>query len=819
MSGRKQAAIIGSGSRRVLSIVPCFALALCCLSEIGRAQETNGRIEGRLIRADGSGVVGATVLLAETRATDFTDADGQFFFENLPAGVYSVTLTLGERVLTIHGVRVTAGASTTLEETVDWVRGFTETLIVRGASRQVERIVEAPASATLVAEADIERKASHGQVPKLLEYTPGAQVVQGGLWDFNMGTRGFNRTLSRRVAVLLDGRDLALPFFGYQGWPAFSFPLDDLSSVEMVRGPSAALYGANASGGVITMTSKEPRFSRGGIVRVAFGQWNTFNLEGRWTGELGNGWYARGVGGVRRSDGFAVSRASGPEYSAACEVGTFGDCLPPEVVPFDGEDAQIFFGGIRFDKYASNDLLITMEGGHAQGGFGVFQAAGQRVKSTGTDGKRPWARLNVSGDRFNLAASYDGYIAGFLGLTTATPFNSDSYRFQVEAQTNRHFRQDTIQVVVGATAGVEGMDSFNPAVGAQTFLFRPITSKKQALFAQTSWSVTKQVKLLLAARGDWSSLHQFQVSPRTSVTYSVTPDQSVRLTYNRAFQVSNSLEYFLDIPVAPPADLGALNGFCTPFGVDCRFGPTPVLALGNEDLAVESVNTWEAGYKGIFGDRLLFTLDYYRNRSSNFVTSLLPQLGTALGRLNPDFGPWQAPVGLPGEVADQIRTLVPLLSNHLDGSNILVAASYTNFRKITSRGLDLGLTGFLPAGWRTFVTYSWFDFRVPDAQPGTENLVLPNAPAHAFSMGLAYDHNRIGAGVDVRWVDDFRWADGFFLGDVASFTSVDVTATYPLSTRVSVGLNVSNVFNDRHWETFGGALVKRRALLSLQYGW
>ena len=108
-----------------------------------------------------------------------------------------------------------------------------------------------------------------GQLAKLLEFTPGAQVTQGGLWDFNIGTRGFNRALSRRVAVLLDGRDLSLPFFGYQGWPAFSFPLDDLSGVEIVRGPSAALYGANASGGVISMTSKEPRFSRGGMVRVA----------------------------------------------------------------------------------------------------------------------------------------------------------------------------------------------------------------------------------------------------------------------------------------------------------------------------------------------------------------------------------------------------------------------------------------------------------------------------------------------------------------------------------------------------------------------
>ena len=67
--------------------------------------------------------------------------------------------------------------------------------------------------------------------------------------------------------------------------------------------------------------------------------------------------------------------------------------------------------------------------------------------------------------------------------------------------------------MAGATAAFEEMDSFNPAVGGQTFLFRPVTSDKEALFAQGTWSVSPQVKVVLAARGDWSSLHDFQFSP------------------------------------------------------------------------------------------------------------------------------------------------------------------------------------------------------------------------------------------------------------------------------------------------------------------
>jgi outer membrane receptor protein involved in Fe transport len=796
-----------------------FAVASVCLAGVARAQEEKGRIEGRLTRKDG-GIVGASVVLHDTGVTGFTGTDGQFSFANLVPGTYSITLALGKNAVTISGVRVVAAETTTLEETVDWDVGFTDTLIVRGVSRYEERLVEAPAAATLVGEVEIARKASHAQLAKLLEFAPGAQVTQGGLWDFNIGTRGFNRALSRRVAVLLDGRDLALPFFGYQGWPAFSFPLDDLSSVELVRGPSAALFGANASGGVISMTSKEPRFSRGGMVRVAVGQLNTVNVEGRWAGELGKGWFARVVGGVRRSDGFAVSRVDGPEYSVPCAPAAFGDCLPAEVVPFDGEGARVVFGGLRLDKYLSGGRLLTLEGGHAHGGFGVFQATGQRAKSIGTDGQRPWSRVSVKGDGFRVAASYDGYIepSGYLGLTTATEFNSDSYRLHVEAQTNRSFRQGNVKVVAGAEAGIERMDSYNPNVGGQTFLFRPVASNMQALFGQASWNVTSKLRALVAGRGDWSSLYDFQLSPRGALIYSATPHQTIRLTYSQAFQVSNSLEYFLKAPVAPPVDLTALNDICSAFDVACGFGPTPVLALGNEDLDVEHVRTWEVGYKGLLASRGLLTLDYYRSHSSNMVTSLLPQLGTPLGRLNPRFGPWEGPDGLPSAVVNQIRTAVPQLSN-LDGSNILAAASYTNFGDVEIQGFDVGLTYSFPAGWQTTSTYSWFDFNPSDQQPGTEDLLLPNTPTHAFSVGVAYDRGRIGASVDAHWVDDFRWADGFFLGDVESYTVVDATATYPLSAAVSIALNVSNVFDDRHWETFGGALLKRRALVSLQYDW
>ena len=180
----------------------------------GSAQEAAGRIEGRVVAPDGSGVGGVTVELA---------------------GHAQLALTESE---------------------------------VRSVSRRPERIVEAPAAMSFLPAAEIERESAGGQLAKLLEFTTGAELTQGGLYEFNLNVRGFNDPFNRRVLTLVDGRDVSMPSLGTQEWAAIGFPLDDLESVELVRGPGSALYGTDAFNGVLNMITKAPRYSQGGRVRV-----------------------------------------------------------------------------------------------------------------------------------------------------------------------------------------------------------------------------------------------------------------------------------------------------------------------------------------------------------------------------------------------------------------------------------------------------------------------------------------------------------------------------------------------------------------------
>ncbi len=155
---------------------------------------------------------------------------------------------------------------------------------------------------TVITEQQIEREASHGQLPKLLEHTPGAETTQNGLYDFNFNTRGFNSSLNRRILTLIDGRNPSVLFLGSQEHTSLAVPLDELQSVELVRGPGSALYGADAFNGVVNLVTKSPRDHQGGHLKLTVGDLETGRIDFTQSGGLGGNWCGRIVGGYLESE-------------------------------------------------------------------------------------------------------------------------------------------------------------------------------------------------------------------------------------------------------------------------------------------------------------------------------------------------------------------------------------------------------------------------------------------------------------------------------------------------------------------------------------
>ncbi len=119
--------------------------------------------------------------------------------------------------------------------------------------------------------------------------------------------------------------------------------------------------------------------------------------------------------------------------------------------------------------------------------------------------------------------------------------------------------------------------------------------------------------------------------------------------------------------------------------------------------------------------------------------------------------------------------------------------------------------------WVVDLNYSWFDFEVK--QQNVRDQLLPNAPENKVSAGLSYAGDRWNGSVKYRWVDDFPWAAGVFVGSVPSYDLVDLSAGYRLNENWEIGLDVSNLLDEEHWQSFGGDLLSRRALGYVSFGW
>ena len=245
------------------------ALSLVCLVALFATPLFAATVTGRVTRTDGSGIGGVIVQVVGIDRATLTESNGAYALD-VPAGTYTLQFSAGAEVATQENVVVGTG-TTRVDKQVEWRLSVAETITVYSASRRAERLVEAPAAVTVASEETIAAAAPSGQAPRIIESAPGVDFTQSGLYDFNFNTRGFNSSLNRRVLTLIDGRDPSVPFLGAQEWAALSYPIDEMASVELVRGPGSALYGANAFSGVLNMTTKQPRLSPGGRLMLTAG--------------------------------------------------------------------------------------------------------------------------------------------------------------------------------------------------------------------------------------------------------------------------------------------------------------------------------------------------------------------------------------------------------------------------------------------------------------------------------------------------------------------------------------------------------------------
>ncbi|MFQ5823222.1 MAG: TonB-dependent receptor domain-containing protein [bacterium] len=786
------------------SYLGIICLSIMIINSIGIAKEI-GEISGTVFNAEtGEPLEKINVSIKGTTMGAATNSDGKYIITRVPTGSYTLVFSaVGFVNLEFTNVTVTAGESTTLdafllEEVVEL-----GDVLVYGASKHPERITKAPSAISTISAIEVRRVASTGQVPRLFEAEPGIDVVQNGINDYNLNARGFNSSLNRRVLVLLDNRETSIAFLGAQEWNSLSFPLEDLGRLELVRGPGSALYGANAYSGVINITTPAPKDILGTKVSISGGELNSFKGDVRHAGFSGPWSYKFNIGSTR-NDTWSKSRTNKEDLEYAG--------LDTEVVTLNDEDLSTSYGSARVDYDFINGGVFTLEGGFAQAQDQVYVTGLGRVQVDKVN--KPWGRATYASDRFFLQADYSGRKTQGnqqVSLNSGAVFKEDSYNLNFQFQHNLSALEKRIRFFWGASQRFQHVDT-DKTLTPDTY-----HENQTGLFAQLELQLSDKITLVGATRVDRSTLHDTQFSPKAAVVFLPRANHSFRATFNRAFQTPNYSEFFLRAPAGTPVPLDSLElGLEATLGQDLplNFGPTPVLALGNEDLKVEKIFGYEFGYKGIYSKKFSVTANIYFNRLNNFITDLLP-------RVNPTFAPYQ----LPGDIPEPIKriinnTLEKKLGNNLlalstlpDGSLAFVV-SYTNAGKVNEWGFELGLNYYVTNEILLSGNWTYFDFDVIDQAVG--DVLIPNTPQNKFNIGLSYNGPQgLDFGIRIKYIQGFDWAAGVFQGKVPKYTLVNLAGGYKIKSNIRLGLVITNLLANEHYELFGGSVNGRRALGSI----
>ena len=216
--------------------------------------------------SNGSPLIGANVVIENTIQGAATDSEGLYTIKKVTSGEQTLMVSyIGYKTLKKTVIVSTSGELIEdLEMTPELIE--METYVVT-ASRRRERVEDAPAAISVISKAEIRRE-SNANVGDYIKGTKGIDFTQSGIDSYNMTARGFNSSFSSRLLTLMDGRMANVPSLRLTAYNVIPVSFDDIEQIEVVLGPSSALYGPNAHSGVLNIVTSSPLRSQGTSVNI-----------------------------------------------------------------------------------------------------------------------------------------------------------------------------------------------------------------------------------------------------------------------------------------------------------------------------------------------------------------------------------------------------------------------------------------------------------------------------------------------------------------------------------------------------------------------
>jgi iron complex outermembrane receptor protein len=664
---------------------------------------------------------------------------------------------------------------------------YEETVVVTG-SRSAQKLADSPATMTVIGAQEI-RSATSQNFAELLRTVPGLNITQVSARDINVTSRAATGTLATGQLALLDGRSLYQDFFGFVMWDFLPVNLNEIKQIEVIRGPASAVWGANAVYGVINVITKSPREMQGTSATMGLGTFERTNgadagslwyvsgthaqaINDRWAFKVSAGTYSQDP--LSRPTGIIPGSPTNTSYPAFTNTGTTQPKFDGRL-DYDYEDGRklSFTGGVSGTE------------GIMHSGIGPFDINSGSVMAYG--------RGNFQRKALHVAAFVQSLDGDATNLIARNPLgNFIPFAFKTKTM-------DVEMSNVAAFAKRHAV-SYGGNLRHNTFdlSIAPLSDNRTefGVYAQDEIFLSDHFRWTIGARGDrFDYLDNFVFSPRTALLIKPQPNQTVRLSYNRAYRSPSVINNFLDVTLTEPINLGLISP-----ALAGRTYLLPIRPVGNQDLKETSLDAYEVGYTGVVAGRTVLSAAFYVNKTKNDIlfTEVPNSRWTAT---NPPPG-WPLPPAVISAISG--------------GAGLAANFTYLNFGKTTQKGLELGLDSSTTYA-NFFANYSY------QAKPEPEGFSISelNLPAkNRFNIGASLNDQRFLANLSISYSDSAFWQDVLddrYHGTTKAYTLVNAGfGVRWAGDRVTTSIKATNLANQDVQQHVFGDVLKRQIVGELR---
>jgi iron complex outermembrane recepter protein len=608
-------------------------------------------------------------------------------------------------------------------------------LQVTSVSKRTQKVADAAAAIFVITQEDIHRSGATS-IPEALRLVPGLEVARIDQNKWAIASRGFNGRFDNKLLVLIDGRSVYTPLFSGVYWNVEDVMLEDVDRIEVIRGPGATLWGANAVDGVINVITKKAKSTQSAVVTA------------------GGGTEERAAGGVR----YGGKLGDNTYYRAYTKYFDWGpSAFPSGMTAHDGWDA--LRSGFRADWTPAGANSLTVQGDIYRTRFNetltVASLSAPYSNTFPNDGKYSGGNIlgrwnhTSEGSSMSLQMYYDNTT-----ISDHSLFGDHQNILDLDFQHAFHVG-DSQQFVWGL--GYRSIhDKNNPSF---TVSLTPdqVTLNQFSTFLQDEISlVDNRLQITLGSKFERNEFTGFEIEPDARLLWNLTPNQSIWTAVSRAVRTPALTEEGL-----------RLNSQVIPPGTPANPTPLPavVAVFGSHQFNSEDLLAYELGYRVQATKNLSLDIATFYNNYSNLRTA---EPGAPFIEGSP------APTDF----------VIPFVAG-----NKMSGGTY---------GVELFADWKVVSKWRLVGSYSFLQMDIhknADSQDPTPDLPNGSSPRHQWYLRSSVDlPKHFEQDTTLRFVDQLPSLN------VPSYYSLDAHLGWRPVSRLEFSIGGQNLLNNWHFE-------------------